>query len=74
MKPIPVSSTLSEMSRERVKICCEIKYRFSEERDSLFEKVYDAINVMKYNDRLRTAFISDAIVALYLQRVPTILL
>ena len=50
------------------------KYRLCEERDSLFEKVSDAISFMKYNDRLRMVFISDATVALYLQRVPTILL
>jgi len=43
-------------------------------KEILFEKVYDAINFMKYNDRLRMVFISGATVALYLQRVPTILL
>ena len=35
MKPISVSFTLSEMSRDRMKICCDIKYRLCEERDSL---------------------------------------
>ena len=55
MRPIPVSSTLSETSRDRLKICCDIKYRFCEERDSLFEKIYDAINFVKYNDRLKSS-------------------
>jgi hypothetical protein len=68
MKPIPFSATLSEMSLERVKIFCDINYRFCEERESLFEKAYEAINFRKHSNRLHMVFIGDATAALCLQR------